>query len=240
IIIAFGKNDNDMNKSLSRDTLDFFMDFPNIKIVHIPELHAKYYANEYMGLMTSMNLYDYSINNNIEFGIFFEHEAESIATSLLRKGFNMKNIDVEIWDQTNLIIKKGVIIYDKQPIFNNKEYIKSEILVDNINTYYGNCSTDRLRQENNTNHRRASIFNDSTRIRNKQPHYGYCIRTGIPIEFNPERPFCKEAYYEWAQWGNYSFQENFCHLTGEPSNGQTSMEFPILKKNWKVAREIFS
>jgi len=46
ILIAFGKNENNLQKSLTKEDLEYFKDFPNISIVYIPNLHAKYYANE--------------------------------------------------------------------------------------------------------------------------------------------------------------------------------------------------
>ncbi len=63
---------------------------------------------------------------------------------------------------------------------------------------------------------------------------GYCIRTGKKIPLNHERPFSEEAYQSWAFWGNPDYAEQFCHFTGEPSMGQTSMNHPVLSKNWNA------
>ena len=41
---------------------------PNIEIAHRKNLHAKFYANEDGSIMTSMNLYAYSQDVNIETG----------------------------------------------------------------------------------------------------------------------------------------------------------------------------
>lgn len=43
----------------------------NISISIIENLHAKYYYNEYEAIVTSMNLYEYSMVNNIEVGVYF-------------------------------------------------------------------------------------------------------------------------------------------------------------------------
>lgn len=45
---------------------------PSIKIVNQKDLHAKCYMNEQMAILTSMNLYEYSQVNNIEFGVLVE------------------------------------------------------------------------------------------------------------------------------------------------------------------------
>ena len=76
----------------------------------------------------------------------------------------------------------------------------------------------------------------STRPKNNQT--GYCIRTGIEIPFNPDRPLCREAYLIWNEFGNTGYPENFCHFSGEPSHGETSVKKPILTKYWKKAKEL--
>jgi len=68
---------------------------------------------------------------------------------------------------------------------------------------------------------------------------GFCIRTGTPIPFNIEKPLCKEAYKKWNEYGNPEHPEKFCHFSGEVSNGETSVKQPIMKKNWKKAKEVF-
>lgn len=68
---------------------------------------------------------------------------------------------------------------------------------------------------------------------------GYCIRTGIVIPFNIEKPMSYEAFKLWNKYGDPEYPEKFCHFSGEPSNGETSVSRPILKKNWKKAKEIF-
>lgn len=79
IVVLFGKNEEDITKSIQKEDLEFLMEFPNIQIRHEKRLHAKYYANERKALLTSMNLYDFSQNNNIEAGILME--------SLLKRSF---------------------------------------------------------------------------------------------------------------------------------------------------------
>ena len=62
------------------------------------------------------------------------------------------------------------------------------------------------------------------------PPQGYCIRTGEPIPFNPDRPFSYAAYKSWASFGNDDYPEHYCHKTGQPSRGRTSMRSPILTR----------
>ncbi len=66
---------------------------------------------------------------------------------------------------------------------------------------------------------------------------GFCIRTGVPIPFDIEKPLSYDAFKKWNEYADPDYAEKFCHFTGEPSNGETSVRQPILKKNWKKAKE---
>ena len=71
---------------VSIEDFDYFKEFKNISIVYVPTLHAKYYANESKGVITSLNLYDYSFKNNIEFGVVSERSLlKSVALLLMSK-----------------------------------------------------------------------------------------------------------------------------------------------------------
>lgn len=74
----------------------------------------------------------------------------------------------------------------------------------------------------------------------EKKHYGYCIRTGESIDFNPARPFSVKAYKSWVQFGNKKYKENYCHYSGEKSYGETSFAKPILRKNWDKAKRMFN
>ncbi|SFD28311.1 phospholipase D family protein [Algibacter pectinivorans] len=64
--ILFGKNEDNFYRSMKSEDLDYFKSFPNVSIIYEPRLHAKSYVNESEGIITSMNLYDYSAENNVE------------------------------------------------------------------------------------------------------------------------------------------------------------------------------
>lgn len=67
---------------------------------------------------------------------------------------------------------------------------------------------------------------------------GYCIRTGVEIPFDIERPLSKEAFNSWNQYADPDYPEKYCHYSGEKSNGDTSFNYPILKKNWQKAQKL--
>lgn len=135
LLIVFGKNENMVSKSLSKADFDYFKKFLNVSIIYIPNLHGKYYANEVMSVLTSINLYDYSFTNNIEFGVL--SDAGRLNNSL-------DNADQDAWNNCNKIIQENEAVFIKRPVFEKimqgafqgKNYINSEILLDSTQRFY--------------------------------------------------------------------------------------------------------
>lgn len=219
VIVVFGKNENDISKSLSINEVEFFKRFSNLEIRYEKRLHAKYYANEIESILTSMNLYEYSINNNIEFGVLSE-----------QKLIGKNNLDSQSIEYFNRVIDAAEIIYKQKAIFKKsfgglrKSYEGVQVVKDNLNRFYE--SADLRKLEPDLNNKKITF--------RKIPH-GFCIRTGKKIELNPKAPFSPDAYKSWNRYKNEKYPEKYCHFTGELSNGETSFAKPIMRKNWKEA-----
>jgi hypothetical protein len=84
--VLFGKNEQNFHKSISENSLAFLKQFPNIEIRHNQRLHAKFYLNDYQYLMTSLNLYNYSLANNIEIGLAGEYASKGLVGRLIDSG----------------------------------------------------------------------------------------------------------------------------------------------------------
>ena len=82
-------------------------------------------------------------------------------------------------------------------------------------------------------------FKDKPTTKTTSGQNGFCIRTGVEIPFNVEKPLSYDAFKKWNEFGDPDYPEKFCHFSGEPSNGETSVSRPILRKNWKKAKEVF-
>ncbi|KRD07320.1 hypothetical protein ASE21_17655 [Flavobacterium sp. Root901] len=233
ILIVFGKNEGEVSRSLSKDDYDYFKKFLNVSIVYAPKLHAKYYGNERKGVITSINLYDFSFKNNIEFGVYTE---QNILSS-----FN-KSADLEAWNACWEIAHNHEAVFIKRPVYEKKllsaflgkSYIKSDVLHDVTDNFYHNFRNYRQ----HILVKKLGDFPDELELGSEvsiRPErdeetirFGFCIRTGNKIPYNPKRPFSDKAYKSWVQFGNVNYPENFCHKTGKPSNGKTSMRNPIL------------
>jgi hypothetical protein len=220
VIVVFGKNEDDAHKSMSKEDIEFLKQLPNIQICYEKRLHAKFYASEDAVIVTSMNLHQFSQNNNIEVGLKFDsrkriHTAEEIDKKLL-------NYFDTIIDNAHEIFWKWT---EKKSGFwgITSKSEKAIIQVDETEVFFRQKDFSGKARKFYKNERSVGLGNP-----NGEKLMGYCIRTGKPIPFNPERPLCAEAYKSWSMYKNPDFKEKYCHKTGRPSNGKTSMRNPIL------------
>jgi hypothetical protein len=192
------------------------------------------------GVITSINLYDFSFKNNIEFGVYSE-------TNLLNAFKVTPNHDA--WTMCMHLANNYEVVFVKRPVYEKKilstllgkNYIKSDILCDTTEKFYG-APSDYM-ESNSPKSNSRKILTDfpselelgstpsvrPTRDEVENAAFGYCIRTRKKIPFDPNRPFSHSAYKSWAEYGNMDYPETYCHKTGKPSYGKTSMRNPILK-----------
>ncbi len=223
IKVVFGKNEENPSKSISKEEVSFLSQLPNIEIRYESRLHAKFYANEKRVLITSMNLYDYSQDNNVEAGIlvsanFFDH----VLKLLKVRENNVENEARRYFDKvfsTSESILKKIPEYEKSMMGILNKCVGTKVVKDRVDDFF--------RQQNKGFEEANSVF----KIRKT----GYCIRTGIEIPFNIEKPMSYPAYQTWAEYQNPDYPENFCHLTGQPSYGKNSMRRPIIETHSNVS-----
>lgn len=63
-------------QKMDTETYDYFSRKKNVHIYFCKDLHSKIYLNDNYGVIGSMNLYRYSINNNIETGVYFTKDED--------------------------------------------------------------------------------------------------------------------------------------------------------------------
>jgi phosphatidylserine/phosphatidylglycerophosphate/cardiolipin synthase-like enzyme len=189
--VIFGKQE------LKPDEMKFLQGLRFVILKYHEDLHAKCYINDDTMVITSLNLYEFSIVNNKEMGVLID---------------NNDPADKQLFEDAI-----------KEVDFINETSQRFEI----------NTDKQVFTRRNNDKSNKEKIHSPK---QNKQN--GYCIRTGIEIPFNVEKPLSYDAFKKWNEFGDPEYPEKFCHFTGEPSNGDTSVNKPILKKNWKKAKEI--
>ncbi|GAA5021253.1 hypothetical protein GCM10011506_03120 [Marivirga lumbricoides] len=211
LVIVFGKNDDDLGKSIAAEDLEFFKEFCSVEIRHEPRLHAKYYANDDSSILSSMNLYDYSFNNNIEFGVLTYRNDEASS-----------QLDQSAYDYFDQVIENSELLYHKEPEIESKMFGLKTIHKDS------HVILDIL-DERFKKIQKVATTNNNRTVTKK----GYCIRTGAEIEFDMKMPFTKKAFESWSKYSDEKYREKYCHYSGEESGGQTSFSRPVLNKNWK-------
>jgi len=120
LYVIFGKNKENVSKSLPFEDLELFKDFKNVRIAYADTLHAKFYANQDYMILTSMNLLAYSQIMNSECGI------------RIKPTSYMTESDNKIWNDTLQYFKD---LYDASKVVYKKSGNEFE---DNIQFYYGN------------------------------------------------------------------------------------------------------
>ena len=160
-------------------------------------LHAKCYINENEAIITSMNLYEFSQQNNNEMGIWLS-----------------KTQDADLYNAT---------LEEVQRLLTISEEIR--------------VTVKKVTADTPPKTEKKSVETKQTSNKTSDKSTGFCIRTGVPVPFDIERPFSYEAYKKWNEYADRDYSEKYCHFSGEDSGGQTSMNKPILAKNWKKAKE---
>ena len=190
--VVFGKQE------LNPDEMTLLQSLRFVILKYNEDLHSKCYVNDEKMIITSLNLYEFSMANNKEMGVLIDKN--DIADKEL---FDEAFKEVDYINETSQRFE----LNSPKPVFAKQTETKST----------ANKST--------------------TKPSNKET--GYCIRTGIEIPFNVEKPMSYEAFKSWSKYSDPDYSEKYCHFSGESSYGETSVSRPILKKNWKKAKEIF-
>lgn len=143
ILIGFGKNTSNGEENCKREDIEYFLGFPNITMVYIPQLHGQYYANEKQSVITSMNLLDYSLENKVEFGVL----AEKALTDLVNKNNFFETSKNTIMS----VLDSGYTIFAKRPNYNKKflglakDYAGSTVHLDLVDDVLSNREVKPIR-----------------------------------------------------------------------------------------------
>ena len=230
ILIGFGKNTSNGEENCKREDIEYFLGFPNITMVYIPQLHGQYYANEKQSVITSMNLLDYSLENKVEFGVL----AEKALTDLVNKNNFFETSKNTIMS----VLDSGYTIFAKRPNYNKKflglakDYAGSTVHLDLVDDVLSNREVKPIRYSSFVPENYANAENRLLAEREPTPERavetetpqenavqeekkGHCIRCNTAIPFDPSKPLCDSCYEEWVKFGNRFYEEKYCHCCGE-------------------------
>jgi phosphatidylserine/phosphatidylglycerophosphate/cardiolipin synthase-like enzyme len=68
-------------------------------------------------------------------------------------------------------------------------------------------------------------FRDDQRAAASGDAPGYCVHCGRSIDFDPDKPLCRECYREWSRRSNSDYTEDYCHSCGD--RARTSVRRPL-------------
>lgn len=204
------------SENLGLEQANLLTDIKNLKLYHCNNLHAKCYMNEQCGIITSMNLYEYSEKKNREIGVLYSINED-------------KNIYDEAYAEIKSIIGNSnainlhSIIEGKQPIIPPK-LVEPTFPVKNVKSESKQTSLGQI-----LGSIVGGISSVTTNlILNKE---GYCLRCGDKIKYGLDKPLCSSCYQLWAIYSNEDYQETYCHTCGKKS--RTSMAKPECKNCYK-------
>ena len=172
IILIYGKDklkDNEWNK---------ITQIKNIKIYFYKELHAKCYFNESMMVITSMNLYEHSAQNNREMGILITKNESS---------------DSETFNEALLEINEIIDCADlKYP-----EYQEAIEIVKEIQQEIGYClrCQEKIPMDRNEPYC-SECYAVWLKYNNPTHMEFYCHKCGKNYKSTKIRPFCPNCYNE--------------------------------------------
>lgn len=197
--VVFGKQE------LKPDEMQFLQGLRFVILKFNEDLHAKCYVNDDTMIITSLNLYTFSMANNKEMGVLIDRNDPADA-QLFKDA--MDEVD---------FIQSTSVRFELAP--------KAEPPAkpaDRPAPAPAPKAVERPAPAKTTGAGKLT---------------GFCIRTGVEIPFNIEKPLSYDAYKSWNRRADPDYAEKFCHFSGETSNGETSVSRPILRKNWKKAQE---
>ena len=230
ILIGFGKSTSNGEENCKRKDIEYFLGFPNITMVYIPQLHGQYYANEKQSVITSMNLLDYSLENKVEFGVL----AEKALTDLVNKNNFFETSKNTIMS----VLDSGYTIFAKRPNYNKKflglakDYAGSTVHLDLVDDVLSNREVKPIRYSSFVPENYVNAENRPLAEREPAPERavetetpqenavqeekkGHCIRCNTAIPFDPSKPLCDSCYEAWVKFGNRFYEEKYCHCCGE-------------------------
>ena len=198
IVVVYGKDkDQPQAKSL--------FEARGVTKIFVKDLHSKCYLNENKALVTSMNLYEYSQNNNEEMGVLITRKA-----------------DEELYEGVIDLVAHWESIGEKQSLMRGLWRSVKEAM------------EPKTESGNPPKTRRERVASKTADKRVAAPTKGFCIRCGGGVDIKPSdlRPYCLSCFRKWRRAKQTDEnREKHCHLCGE--DYKTSLKRPVCRPCYK-------
>ena len=191
VLIVVRRDGNKVGGTNSKDALDWFK-INGFDLQSVPNLHAKFYMNEFEGVITSMNLLRSSWAGSLEVGISVTDSQHEQLVEYLRD--HLKEFFTEIEASKT------------KPAAKKTQKIAS-----------GARRSPRQSRVAKPKKQESGGFGSLIRRLILSPA-GYCIRCGDELseaEVDAGKTMCAKDYASWARFKNPDFKEKYCTNCGE-------------------------
>ena len=201
---------------------------PHIELLFRQSLHAKCYLNEKEALLTSMNLYEFSEQNNDEMGIAVSNTSTShnrtydrtLYRKIRREAEHIADLSEKIREVPRpertrglgglirRVAKDALSMTGRNPSPDSQDIAEAD----------GNPATEVSGGIPSAVEPTPALGNSSNApidARPKLPVAGFCIRCKTEVPTNLHEPYCYRCFRTWNRYKNEGFVEKHCHICGK-------------------------
>ncbi len=165
-------------------------DIEHLELRFLESLHAKCFYNQESMVITSLNLYDYSQQNNREMGVLLTLKDDH-------------DIFLEAREEANFIVNEAnVEIVNKQSNRFKDNDVKNKRQIHKAEKKEQKKPKSGLLEE----------LGEAFGLTEKR---GYCIRGGERIPYDITHPLCGQHWVVWNEHKDPDYKEHYCHRCGE-------------------------
>ena len=178
----------------------------------VPNLHAKCYLSENAAIITSMNLYEFSQQNNDEMGIYVSKEEDpDLYQQIKEEAQRLRRTATR---------GQAASTAAPQPATTTAPRPATTTAPQPATAAAPQPATAAAPQP-------ATAARPPAAANRGQPSspLAYCIRCQVSVPHNSEKPYCDQHYRIWARYGDMTYEEKFCHKCGKENT--TSMAKPL-------------
>ena len=216
ITIIYGK------KALAEEERQWLDSLPSIGVYFRENLHAKCYINDKEALLTSMNLYQFSEQNNDEWGI------------LVSKGDSWRGTECDR-ELYRSIAKEANQIVERSEV---EREVSREERTGGLFGRLREVVKDQLSGATN-----KALPSEPVEPAppipavSVKPTTGFCIRCKADLAADPKKPYCDPHFRTWNRYKNPEYEEKYCHTCG--GEFQATMLKPLCRDCYRTYKDVF-
>ncbi|MEN8193856.1 MAG: phospholipase D-like domain-containing protein [Bacteroidota bacterium] len=221
IFILYGKND------ISSKLKENFNKMNNCNLYFLKNLHAKCYYNESFGIISSLDLHEYSQVYNWELGICFDSEDEIQRNQIFKEidlMLDSAEVKIEKFERFRMVRKSITELFAEylNQHFNTNKFVYSKSF-DKLSDHYKETITAKRFPKKNLN---IEVLNDATRVDfiinlserkikhlTSQLNFNEFINKYRVYQNNPDTISLYMSLFHREKWYTYSDQYKYEYLT---------------------------